>query len=177
MRRSYNYVILTVAIALALSGYVVVSGIGIGNLPNGTRGTSLPIAGGILDTASSLGGKQSGNDNNSDSLDISPNSNNIAADGNNDADRSKSNLSPSVNFLGNSGVTTSEDIQVDNSGSNSNTHYGTSSSDRGCTDTAHECFGFAVPESQVGMIALMVSSLAVLGGFAYFRQAKSKTGL
>jgi len=27
------------------------------------------------------------------------------------------------------------------------------------------------------MIALMGSSLAVLGGFAYFRQAKSKTGL
>ena len=173
MRRSYNYVILTVAIALALSGYVVVSGIGIGNLPNGTRGTSLPIAGGILDTASSLGGKQSGNDD--DSLDISPNSNIIPTDGNNDADQS--NLSPSVNFLGDSGVTTSEDIQVDNSGSNSNTHYGTSSSDRGCTDTAHECFGFAVPESPVGMIALMVSSLAVLGGFAYFRQAKSKTGL
>ena len=143
MRRSYNYVILTVAIALALSGYVVVSGIGIGNLPNGTGGTSPPIAGGILDAANSLGGKQSGNDD--DSLDISPNSNIIAADGNNDADQS--NLSPSVNFLGNSGVTTSEDIQVDNSGSNSNTHYGTSSSDGGCTDTTHECFEFVVPES------------------------------
>src|SRR5438876_5588511 len=147
MRRSYNYVILTVAIALALSGYVVVSGIGIGNLPNGTRGTSLPIAGGILDTANSLGGKQSGNDNNSDSLDISPNSNIIADDRNNDADQS--NLSPSVNFLG-SGVTTSEDIQVGNSGSNSNTHHGTFSSDGDCTDTAHECFGFVVPESPVG---------------------------
>ena len=143
MRRSYNYVILTVAIALALSGYVVVSGIGIGNLPNGTGGTSLPIAGGIPDTANSLGEKQSGNDD--VSLDISPNSNIIAADGNNDADQS--NLSPSVNFLGNSGVTTSEDIQVDNSGSNSNTHYGTSSSDGGCTDTTHECFEFVVPES------------------------------
>ena len=165
MRRSYNYVILTVAITLALSGYVVVSGIGIGNLPNGTRGTSLPIAGGILDTANPLGGKQSGNDDYSDSLDISPNGNIIAADGNNDADQ------------GNSGVTTSEDIQVDNSDSNSNTHYGTSSSDGGWTDTANECFGFAVPESPVGMIGFMGSSLAVLGGFAYFRQAKSKTGL
>ena len=174
MRRSYNYVILTVAIALALSGYVVVSGIGIGNLPNGTGGTSLPIAGGIPDTANSLGGKQSGNDNNSDSLDISLNSNIIAADGNNDADQSNLSL---VNFLGNSGVTTSEDIQVDNSDSNSNTHYGTSSSDGGCTDTAQECFGFVVPESPVGMIALIGSSLAVLGGFAYFRQAKSKRGL
>ena len=175
MRRSYNYVILTVAITLALSGYVVVSGIGIGNLPNGTGGTSLPIAGGIPDTANSPGVKQSGNDDNSETLDISPNSNIIAADGNDHADQS--NLSPSANFLGNSGVTTSKDIQVDNSGSNSNTHYGTSSSDRGCTDTPPECFGFAVPESPVGMIALMVSSLAVLGGFAYFRQAKSKTGL
>src|SRR6059036_802159 len=165
MRRSYNYVILTVAITLALSGYVVVSGIGVGNLPNGIGGTSLPIAGGILDSANSLGGKQSGNDNNSDSLDISPNGNIIAADGNNDADQ------------GNSGVTTSEDIQVDNSDSNSNTHYGTSSSDGGCTDTAQECFGFVVPESPVGMIALIGSSLAVLGGFAYFRQAKSKRGL
>jgi len=164
-----------VAITLALSGYVVVSGIGVGNLPNGTGGTSLPIAGGILDTANPLGGKQSGNDDYSDSLDISPNSNIIPADGNNDADQS--NLSPSVNFLGDSGVTTSEDIQVDNSDSNSNTHYGTSSSDGGCTDTAQECFGFVVPESPVGMIALIGSSLAVLGGFAYFRQAKSKTGL
>src|SRR5881628_3758240 len=109
MRRSYNYVIVTVAITLSLSGYVVVSGIGIGNLPNETGGTSLPIAGGIPDTANSLGGKQSGNN-----------------------DAVQSNLSPSVNFLGNSGVTTSEDIQVDNSGSNSNTHYGTSSSDGGC---------------------------------------------
>src|SRR5437867_3605820 len=163
MRRSYNYVILTVAITLALSGYVVVSGIGVGNLPNGTGGTSLPIAGGILDTANPLGGKQSGNDDYSDSLDISPNGNIIAADGNNDADQ------------GNSGVTTSEDIQVDNSDSNS--HYGTSSSDGGCTDTAQECFGFVVPESPVGMIALIGSSLAVLGGFAYFRQAKSKRGL
>ena len=175
MRRSYNYVILTVAIALALSGYVVVSGIGIGNLPNGTGGTSLPIAGGIPDTANSLGGKKSGKDDNSDSLDTSPSSNIIADDGNNDADQS--NLPPSMNFLGNSGITTSEDIQVDNSVSNSNTHYGTSSSDGGCTDTANECFGFAVPESPVGMIGLMGSSLAVLGGFAYFRQAKSKTGL
>src|SRR5213594_2283858 len=153
MRRSYNYVIVTVAITLSLSGYVVVSGIGIGNLPNETGGTSLPIAGSIPDTANSLGGKQSGNDDNSDSLVISPNSNILAADGNNDA--VQSNLSPSVNFLGNSGVTTSEDIQVDNSGSNSNTHYGTSSSDGGCTDTANECFGFVVPESPVGMIALI----------------------
>ena len=175
MRRSYNYVILTVAITLALSGYVVVSGIGIGNLPNGTGGTSLPIAGGIPDTANSLGGKQSENDDNSGSLAINPNSNILAADSNNDADQT--NPSSSVNFLGNSGVTTSKDIQVDKSGSNSNTHYGTSSSDGGCTDTANECFGFAVPESPVGMIALMGSSLAVLGGFAYFRQAKSKTGL
>ena len=145
MRRSYSYAIITLAIVSALSGYVVVSGIGIGNSPNATGGTSLPVAGGILNTANSLWGKQSGNDNSSDSLDISPNSNIIAADGNNDADQS--NLSPSVNFLGNSGVTTSEDIQVDNSGSNSNTHYGTSSSDGGCTDTTHECFEFVVPES------------------------------
>ena len=34
---------------------------------------------------------------------------------------------------------------------------------------------FVVPESPIGIIALMASSLAVLGGFIYFRQYKSRS--